>query len=142
MNTNLNKQYKDKDELRQALLELHYDLLDEPEATELRAAIVSDADVAAEWANTMKLAGKIADAAKLPVQSGPKTLAANPVPNKSQSPQRAPSAQVEKSSVWLTPTLVAGLAALLAFLVVGWWHLSELPTKLKWSTKRAHRTST
>ncbi|MCG8651086.1 MAG: hypothetical protein MI861_14710, partial [Pirellulales bacterium] len=54
-----------KDELQQSLLELHYDLLDEQEAARLRAAIQSDPEVAAEWAKTLRLAGKIADAAKL-----------------------------------------------------------------------------
>ncbi|EMI16929.1 membrane protein containing Alpha-2-macroglobulin, partial [Rhodopirellula maiorica SM1] len=129
MNTNLNHQYSDKDELRQALLELHYDLLDEPQASELRAAIVSDAEVAAEWANTMKLAGKIADAARLPVQSASAPPAASPEIDSQPSSRPAPSAQIEKTSVWVTPTLIAGLAALLAFFMIGWWHLSELPAK-------------
>ena len=88
MNTNLNKQYEDKDELRQALLELHYDLLDESEATALRTAIVSDADVAAEWANTLKLASNIADAAKLPVQTEPTALAADMFPTEQKCPDR------------------------------------------------------
>ncbi|GAA4451090.1 MG2 domain-containing protein [Novipirellula rosea] len=129
MNTNQNNQYQDKDELRQALLELHYDLLDESEATALRTAIVSDADVAAEWANTLKLASDIADAAKLPIQPEPTALAAVLVDDELQGPRLAPSAQVSKSSVWVAPTLLAGLAALLAFFVVGWWQFSELPVK-------------
>ncbi|WP_442511382.1 MG2 domain-containing protein [Novipirellula sp. SH528] len=129
MNTNLNKQYEDKDALRQALLELHYDLLDESEATALRTAIVSDADVAAEWANTLKLASNIADAAKLPVQPEPTALAAVLVDDELQGPRLAPSGQVSKSSVWVAPTLLAGLAALLAFFVVGWSQFSELPVK-------------
>lgn len=56
--------FTNKDELRQALLELHYDLLDEGEAQQLRAAIESDPDVAGEWAATLRLAGKLTDAAK------------------------------------------------------------------------------
>ncbi len=54
-----------KDELRQSLLELHYDLLDEEEAAKLRAAIETDPEVASEWASTLRLAGKLADAAKI-----------------------------------------------------------------------------
>ncbi len=52
------------DRLRQSLLELHYDLLDEQEANHLREAIATDPEVAAHWADTLRLAGKLADAAK------------------------------------------------------------------------------
>ncbi|GAA5504831.1 MG2 domain-containing protein [Novipirellula caenicola] len=131
MNTNLNNQYNDKDELRQALLELHYDLLDEAEATVLRAAIDSDADVAAEWANTLKLASDIADAARMPVNSEPTAhgIARPGVETRGNEPEGLRPTATGKSSVWLTPTLVAGLAALFALFMIGWWHLSELPAK-------------
>lgn len=56
---------RNKDQLRQSLLELHYDLLDEEEASKLREAIATKPDVAAEWAATLAWAGKLADAAKL-----------------------------------------------------------------------------
>ena len=52
----------DKDELRQLLLVLHYDLLDEEQATAVRSAIETDPNVASEWAATLRLVGKIADA--------------------------------------------------------------------------------
>ena len=53
--------------LRQLLLELHYDLLDEDESEQLRSAISTDPEVAAEWAATLRWAGKLADAAKIEV---------------------------------------------------------------------------
>ncbi len=53
-----------KEQLQQELLELHYDLLDEQEANELRSRIETEPDVAALWAETLRLAGKIANAAK------------------------------------------------------------------------------
>ena len=54
-----------EDTIEQQLLELHYGLLDEAEATELRARIESDADTAAAWARTLKMVSQFADAAKL-----------------------------------------------------------------------------
>lgn len=56
---------QDKDELQQALLELHYDLVDEREARVLREAIANDPQVAALWADTQRLADDFAGAAKL-----------------------------------------------------------------------------
>ena len=53
------------DELKQALLEFHYDLLDDNEANTLRQRIASEPDVAAAWAETLMLAGKLASAAKM-----------------------------------------------------------------------------
>ena len=67
----------DRDELRQSLLELHYDLLDEPAAAKLRAAIASDPDIAAEWAAALRLAGQLADAAKI---EGAKLLSGGTTP--------------------------------------------------------------
>ena len=65
--------FEDKEQLRQLLLELHYELLDEEEAEPLRAAIASDPDVATEWAATLRWAGKLADAAK--IELTPETMA-------------------------------------------------------------------
>jgi hypothetical protein len=58
-----------KDELRQALLELHYELLDDDQAARWRAAIATDPEVASEWARTLRLAGRLADAAKIEMPS-------------------------------------------------------------------------
>ncbi len=57
--------YDNREQLRQALLELHYDLLEEAEAQALRDAIESDPEVAAEWSSIRRLAGQITDAASL-----------------------------------------------------------------------------
>ncbi len=46
------------------MLELHYDLLEDDEAKQLRDAIATDPEVASEWAATLRVAGKLADAAK------------------------------------------------------------------------------
>ena len=55
---------KKKDDLQQQLLELHYGLLEDHEAAALRAAIATDPEVASEWAATLRVAGKLADAAR------------------------------------------------------------------------------
>ena len=49
----------------QLLLELHYGLLDDEQAAELRSRIASDSEVAMAWAQTLRLAGKMASAAKI-----------------------------------------------------------------------------
>lgn len=54
-----------QEQLQQSLLELHYGLLDDAEANELRGRIETDAEVAAIWAQTLELAGQFADAANL-----------------------------------------------------------------------------
>ncbi len=53
------------DDLKQSLLELHYDLLDQREASYWRERIGSDPEVAAAWAETLRLADKLASAAKI-----------------------------------------------------------------------------
>ena len=52
-------------EIKQSLLELHYDLLDDSEAQQWRQRIATDPDVASAWAETLRLAGKMANAAKI-----------------------------------------------------------------------------
>ncbi len=54
-----------QEDLKQLLLELHYDLLDDNEASELRARIENEPQVAAAWSQTLRLAGKLASAAKV-----------------------------------------------------------------------------
>ncbi|MGI9470804.1 MAG: hypothetical protein ACR2NZ_04690, partial [Rubripirellula sp.] len=63
--------FEDKEQLRQLLLELHYELLDDEESEQLRAAIVSDPEVATEWAATLRWAGKLADAANIDIAPQP-----------------------------------------------------------------------
>ncbi|MFK7766828.1 MAG: MG2 domain-containing protein [Mariniblastus sp.] len=55
----------DEQPLEQLLLELHYGLLDDNEAQELRARIETEPDVAMQWANTLQMAGQFASAANL-----------------------------------------------------------------------------
>ncbi|TWT92394.1 MG2 domain-containing protein [Stieleria varia] len=55
----------DHDELMQQLMELHYGLLDDSEAAELRGRIAKDPAVATAWATTLQLAGKITEATKV-----------------------------------------------------------------------------
>ena len=51
--------------LEQQLLELHYGLLDDSKAQELRARIETDSTVAMKWAKTLEMAGQFASAANL-----------------------------------------------------------------------------
>lgn len=53
------------DDLRQSLLELHYGLVDEDETAELQRRIATDPTVAKLWAETLVVAGKFAEAAKV-----------------------------------------------------------------------------
>ncbi|MCC9600827.1 hypothetical protein LOC67_09640 [Stieleria sp. JC731] len=52
------------DDLEQLLLELHYGLLDDDEADELRRRIETEPHVAAQWAETLVMANKFAQAAR------------------------------------------------------------------------------
>ena len=63
--------FENKDELRQALLELHYELLDDDMANILRDGIARNSEVAAEWAATLRLVGNLADAARSDFQLPP-----------------------------------------------------------------------
>ena len=95
-----------KERLRQSLLELHYDLLDEGEANKLRTAIATEPEVAAEWAATLAWAGKLADAARFQGASLPEIklsaglLQAQPSSNGSASTDDDPivAQLVEKAS--------------------------------------------
>ena len=51
-------------DLQQTLLELHYGLLDETEATQWRQRIASDAEVALAWADVLKLSDQFSKAAR------------------------------------------------------------------------------
>ncbi|QDV40529.1 A-macroglobulin complement component [Stieleria neptunia] len=62
---NTNHPPTDDDDLRQALLELHYGLLDDDESAELKQRIDTDPTVAQRWAETLLVASKLAAAAKV-----------------------------------------------------------------------------
>ncbi|TWU41134.1 MG2 domain-containing protein [Novipirellula artificiosorum] len=114
------KQPSRPNELRQTLLELHYDLLDPEEANELRGQIASDPEVASAWAETLRLASKIADAAKAP---GPVVAATLP-------PDEVAGEVVTGKSpkgVWIGPTVAAALAASIGMMVLGASYLRRVP---------------
>ncbi len=117
----MNHSYSNQNELRQALLELHYDLLDEDEARTLRTAIESDAEVASEWATTLQLASKMASAAKLPESTAL---------DKHSAATTRVSSQLSSSRqrVWAGPTIVAAIAASLGFLLIGWRGVQRIPS--------------
>ena len=60
-----NHQPDHDEDLRQTLLELHYGLLEDDEAVALKRRIETEPKVASLWANTLVVAGKFAEAAKI-----------------------------------------------------------------------------
>lgn len=66
MNPQPNPSQLSDDDLQQLLLELHYGLLEDQEASELRHSIATDSHHAALWAQTLQAADKIACAATVP----------------------------------------------------------------------------
>ncbi|MCO8122456.1 MG2 domain-containing protein [Stieleria sp. TO1_6] len=70
------------DDLRQLLLELHYGLLEDDEADSLHQRINRDPAVAKAWAQTLVMAGKFAEAAKVnaPQRAATELPAEAPVP--------------------------------------------------------------
>ncbi|TWU54535.1 A-macroglobulin complement component [Rubripirellula tenax] len=117
-------------ELRQSLLELHYDLLDEPEAAKLRSAIQTDAEVAAMWAETLALAETMATAAKLPAddRTTATPISLPPIMAVEVKPRVEPAREQQaRRPVWIVPTVVAATAACLGFLVIGWRQFDRFP---------------
>ena len=148
--------FENKDDLRQVLLELHYDLLDESEASRLRAAIETDPDVATEWAATLRLAGKFDGAAKFEGGKSSKLnfvgasgfIHAKPSSNGSASSDIEPviTQLVETSSTlnikaaddnkvspadtwrwWIGSTGLAATAAAIGLVVIGSWYAGRVP---------------
>ncbi len=125
------------DELRQSLLELHYDLLDADEAARLRTAIETDPEVAQQWAQTLRMAGQLAAAAKIGGAALPEIdmrslLAAEP----SQNGRSAMDSGAEMESIsrsgnarwWLRSGTLAATAAGIGFLVIGSWYVDRVPS--------------
>ena len=140
--------FQDKDELRQQLLELHYDLLDSDKATQLRHAIETDPDVAFEWASTLRVAGQFSDAAKLQdatefqqvAQPKSRLLESSESVTPSQdgiAPTNQPGSIKEASANhvvkegsatgWLRSTAIAATAAMIGMLVLGFGYLGRIP---------------
>ncbi len=108
-------------QLRQAMLELHFDLLEESEAAKLRHEIATDPQVAAEWASILELATKLRAAAKLalpprPMRGFEVQKTATPV---ATTPVKYP--------VWVAPSIIAAIAACVGFVLISWQQLSDVP---------------
>ena len=88
------------DDLKQTLLELYYDLLDEDEAQAWRDRIGSDPKVAAAWAETLRLAGKLASAAK---------IEGTPLPEIDTSRIKAQAAPVDPNNSAVTGSVQSAL---------------------------------
>ena len=86
---NTNGKHHPDDELRLALLDLHYGLLEDAETAELKQRIENDAKVAKLWAETLVVAGKFAAAAKV---SAAENIDAAKQTNKPAEPQPQPTA--------------------------------------------------
>ncbi|MFK8115039.1 MAG: MG2 domain-containing protein [Rubripirellula sp.] len=134
---------ENKDELRQRLLELHYDLLEADEAFEMQQAIQANPEVASEWAATLRLAGRFAEAAKFEVAEDAKVTLAKP--RKDDGHDAGPPSVVlahagdaasesdasgklaGSRSWWLRSTALATTAAALGMILIGSWYLQRVP---------------
>ena len=137
------------DDLKQSLLELHYGLLDDAEAGALRDRISQEPEVAEAWAQTLRLAGKLASAAKVETVQTPKLE--RPASDDGQSTHKESDARMRRKLVQSEPSpngavaeatkkretrLFWGLslgmlatAASVGFLIVGARYSDQLPTR-------------
>ncbi|TWT82499.1 MG2 domain protein [Planctomycetes bacterium CA13] len=119
----MNSNDQNKDELRQSLLELHYDLLDQDEAQKLRQRISTDPQVAAEWSETRKLADKLAEAAQIPRSASiPSSTASEQLPSATPIPST-----IKAKPIWFGPTLIGAIAASIGMLILGSLYVKRLP---------------
>ena len=129
------------EELNQSLLELHYDLLDDAQADALRQRIQNEPSVATAWAQTLRLAGKLASAARIegvpipeikkPTESDPevdlrrRVISAEPSKNglteTSAEPKRA------SDRFWISSLGILATAASLGGLILGARYLDQVP---------------
>jgi uncharacterized membrane protein len=113
-------------ELRQQLLELHYDLLPEGEATELRRRIASEPEMAAAFAEVQKTTAVFARAARLTVPKvalkRPEPIAMSTIPETSPVPKLTKPTPVRKSFGRKANWLV-GLAAIILVMVTSGGYL-------------------
>ncbi|MEO1615219.1 MAG: MG2 domain-containing protein, partial [Planctomycetota bacterium] len=134
MNHDQTPETLENDELRQELLELHYGLLDEEEAADLRARIESDADTAQLWRETLQVAGRFAEAAKVvappmsrpSLKAAPSTAQATSAPVKTDNSVERASKHVSSFGRWWCITLAT--AASVAFLFAGARHWDKAPS--------------
>ena len=124
----MNMKFENSGELRQLLLELHYDLLDTDQSEQLRAAIEQDPVVASEWAKTLQLAGGIAAAAKVNDERCQSEIRrSDSVKADAAQPVNGNVEQATVHSWWFRPSLVAAVAASIMLAVVGSWYWRRVP---------------
>ncbi len=133
------------DELHQSLLELHYDLLDPNEADQLRHRIETEAEVATAWADTLRLVGKLAsaaridgvldDAAKTPltvpandIDTNPSIASISPTPTRSPTPT---STRHDRQRFWIRTAVAFAIAASIGFVILGSRYAQRLPQRPK-----------
>ena len=111
--------------IQQSLLELHYGLLDDTEAAQWRRHIETEADVAAAWAEVLKLTGQFAEAAKL--QGVPREKRFQPLTTK-QILQAHTELRARRYARWRwVRRIMATTAMLVMFAFVGTRFISRLP---------------
>jgi uncharacterized protein YfaS (alpha-2-macroglobulin family)/uncharacterized membrane protein len=110
-------------ELRQRLLELHYDLLPEGEAAELRRRVESEPELAAALAEVEKTAAIFAQAARLPIPKvafkRPEATPMSTTPESTVAPKLSKSPAARRAFGRRTNWLVAAAALILVIITAG-----------------------
>lgn len=117
------------EELKQLLLELHYGLLDNDEAIELRSRIDNEPEVAATWDETLQLAGKLASAAKVDGATLPDILIPPTSPTTSDLAQVEQATTTNSRRFWISSIGLLATAASIGFLILGSRYLQQLPDR-------------
>lgn len=122
----------DQDQMRQTLLELHYGLLDDEPADELRRRIATEPVVASLWAETLSAADQFAKVAKLETKIEPPPLwypDRLPLGRSGSGNENPVHARKPLRSVWKGPTLAAVIAASIAMMIVGAGYFNSVPPR-------------
>lgn len=122
-----NNRPQDDDELRQTLLELHYGLLEDDEAAELKRRIETEPQMAQRWAETLSMAGRFAEAAKAPVNATPlsPSIDVSSTQPKTESQPDAGPAPRRFNQIWLCSLATA---ATIAFVICGLRYWNRMPS--------------
>ncbi|MEM0925501.1 MAG: hypothetical protein AAGJ83_05645, partial [Planctomycetota bacterium] len=121
------------DELRQILLELHYGLLDEEEAEVLQERIRQEPATATLWTETLRMAERLAQAARVSVPANERRLATRSLERaRSETREvRSPSdsdAELPKSYYWRWWWTTLATAASIFATVSAVRHWQQLPS--------------